>query len=203
MRIAAKYSHLNGFESLQVNKPNLWGDIEKVIESTNAKKSKIKISKEKTMKGRRLYSPKDLNRDMAQIFKKCGWQKERQEKLWAAKDERILREIVFLPAEKQKEKIIEAGLEPVQTYYQTDFVKERVAVEVQFGLIGDVAYDLFVKHPALFARNVIDVGIEIVPMKEMASQMSSAVPYYESALRNVTWQRGVPAVPLILVGIAP
>ena len=35
-------------------------------------------------------------------------------------------------------------------------------------------------------------------------QMSSGVPYYERDLVNVLRQgRGVPAVPLVLVGIAP
>ena len=32
------------------------------------------------------------------------------------------------------------------SYNQTDFVKERVAVEVQFGKYAFVAHDLFVKH---------------------------------------------------------
>lgn len=46
--------------------------------------------------------------------------------------------------------------------------------------------------------------IEILPMKEMERQMSSGVPYYERDLANVLRQgRGVPAVPLVLVGIAP
>ena len=32
------------------------------------------------------------------------------------------------------------------SYNQTDFVKDRVAVEVQFGKYAFVAHDLFVKH---------------------------------------------------------
>ena len=54
------------------------------------------------------------------------------------------------------------------------------------------------------ASGVIDAGIEILPMKEMERQMSSGVPYYERDLANVLRQgRGVPGVPLVLVGIAP
>ena len=34
------------------------------------------------------------------------------------------------------------------SYNQTDFVKDRVAVEVQFGKYAFVAHDLFVKHSA-------------------------------------------------------
>jgi len=75
---------------------------------------------------------------------------------------------------------------------------------VQFGKYPFVAYDLFVKHMAFFVGDVIDVGIEILPMKEMQEQMSSGISYYEGELYNVIRQgRGVPAVPLVLVGVAP
>lgn len=48
------------------------------------------------------------------------------------------------------------------------------------------------------------MGVEILPMKAMQEQMSSGVGYYESSLYDVVRQgRGVPAVPLVLVGIAP
>ncbi len=88
--------------------------------------------------------------------------------------------------------------------WQTDFVKERIAVEVQLGKYAFVAYDLFVKHMAFFVGDLIDVGIEILPMKELQAEMSSGVPYYEGALYDLIRQgRGVPAVPLVLLGIAP
>ena len=79
-----------------------------------------------------------------------------------------------------------------------------MAVEVQFREYSFVAYDLFVKHMAFFIRDVIDVGIEILPMKELQEEMSSGVGYYEGELYNLIREgRGVPAVPLVLVGIAP
>jgi hypothetical protein len=79
-----------------------------------------------------------------------------------------------------------------------------VAVEVQFGKYAFVAYDLFVKHMAFYVGDVIDVGIEILPMKELQEQMSSGVSYYEGELYNLIREgRGVPAVPLVLIGVAP
>ena len=55
-----------------------------------------------------------------------------------------------------------------------------------------------------FVSDMIDVGIEILPMKELEKNMSSGVPYYERDLLNVIRQgRGIPAVPLLLIGIAP
>ena len=65
---------------------------------------------------------------------------------------------------------------------------------------------LLVHRKALWeeVQDVIDVGIEILPMKELEQNMSSGVPYYERDLLNVLRQgRGVPAVPLVLVGVAP
>lgn len=51
---------------------------------------------------------------------------------------------------------------------------------------------------------VIDVGIEILPMKEMSAEMSSGVCYYEGEVYNVLRHgRSTPAVPLVLISIAP
>lgn len=55
-----------------------------------------------------------------------------------------------------------------------------------------------------YVGDKIDVGIEIVPMKVLSENMSSGVAYYERELYNVIRQgRGVPAVPLVLIGVAP
>ena len=79
-----------------------------------------------------------------------------------------------------------------------------MAVEVQFGKYAFVAYDLFVKHLAFYVSDLMDVGIEILPMKSLQSEMSSGVPYYEGELYNVVRQgRGVPAVPLVIIGVRP
>ena len=97
-----------------------------------------------------------------------------------------------------------AGFTPILSYSQTDFVKDRVAIEVQFGKYAFVAYDLFVKHLAFYVRDQIDVGIEILPMKSLQQHMSSGPGYYEGEIYNVIRNgRGVPSVPLVVVGIAP
>lgn len=95
-------------------------------------------------------------------------------------------------------------MEAFRSSNQTDFVKDRIAVEVQFGKYFAAAYDLFVKHMAFYVGNVIDVGVEIVPMKELSAEMSSGPAYYERELHHVLRQgRGVPAVPFVLIGVAP
>lgn len=65
-------------------------------------------------------------------------------------------------------------------------------------------YDLYARHLAFYVGNTIEVGVEILPMKVMQSEMSSGPGYYESALYDLARQgRGVPAVPLVLIGIEP
>lgn len=82
------------------------------------------------------------------------------------------------------------------------FVKERIAIEVRSDNYPFDPYELYDKHLALYVVDQIDVGIEILPMKTIQSQMSSGVAYYEGELYNVVRNgRGVPAVPLVILGI--
>ena len=203
MQIKARYSHLNGWEYLQVHKPGLWQDVSDVICGVNAEACRTKESKEQRHQGRMLYSPARINTAFAKGFNSRGW-KERRKTFYVTADEKLMRGIYSLDEAEQKKHIEAAGQEPLQSYNQTDFLKDRVAVEVQLGKYAFVAHDLFVKHLTFYVSDVIDVGIEILPMKEMEREMSSGVAYYERDLVNVIRQgRGVPAVPLILVGIAP
>lgn len=201
MKLIEMYSHLNGYEYLLVHKPELWEEIVTVIESVDAEACKTKVSQEKTMKGKILYSPIELNKRFHTLLAEQNWEESRVS-YWVTKSERLIRKTLSMPTDEQKKEIINAGEEPIFSYNQTDFVKDRVAVEVQFGKYAFVAYDLFVKHLAFFIGDKIDVGIEILPMKSMQSIMSSGVPYYEGELYNVVRQgRGVPAVPLVIIGI--
>ena len=203
MRLAAHYSHLNGLEFLQVRRAGLWNEIRDILTGVNAANCKTKVSKERRMKGRALYSPIDMNDAIAQGFAARQWS-ERRTSYWVAGEAKLIRRIMHLSAQEQKAEIEAAGQDPIPTYNQTDFVKERVAVEVQFGKYPFVAYDLFVKHMAFFVGDVIDVGVEILPAKELQAQMSSGVGYYERELYNlIRGGRGVPAVPLVLIGLAP
>lgn len=203
MNIAETYSHLNGLEYLLVHKPNLWKEIQTVIAAVDATKCQTKVSKEKTMKGKLLFSPVDMNAEFNLLLRELSW-KESRVSYWVTKSEKLIRKTFAMPVKEQKREIQAAGETPIYSYNQTDFVKDRVAVEVQFGKYAFVAYDLFVKHLAFYVGDRIDVGIEILPMKSLQSEMSSGVAYYESEFYNVVRQgRGVPAVPLVIIGIEP
>ena len=203
MKVAEKYSHLNGLEFLLVHKKKLWKEILGAIAGVDASTCRTKLSKEKRMKGKLLYAPKDMNAKMRNKLEVLDWE-QRLTSYWVTKDAVLIRRTMHLTAAEQKVEIERAGLQPLRSYNQTDFVKDRVAVEVQFGKYSFVAYDLFVKHMAFFVGDVIDVGIEVLPMKALQAQMSSGVAYYEGELYNLLRQgRGVPAVPLVLIGVVP
>lgn len=203
MRIVEQYSHLNGYEHILVHKPQAWQDIVAVIGLIDAEACRTKVSKEKRMVGRMLFAPECLNRRFKEEFASRAWHESRTS-YWVTADVKLIRQTVSLPVAEQRQEILAAGGMPISSYNQTDFVKDRIAVEVQFGKYSFVAYDLFVKHMAFYVGDVIDVGVEVLPMKLMSNQMSSGISYYEGELYNVIRQgRGVPAVPLVILGGAP
>jgi Restriction endonuclease BglII len=201
LKIATLYSHLNGLEFLQVHKPHLWQEICDSVAAVDAGGCRTKVSKEKRTMDKVLFSPIEMNRCMNEQLAKRHWSEERTS-YWVTGDAKLIRRTLNLSPPEQKAEIEAAGHQAFLSYNQTDFVKERVAVEVQFGKYAFVAYDLFVKHMAFFVGDKIDVGIEILPMKSLQTEMSSGVGYYEGELYNLIREgRGVPAVPLVLVGV--
>lgn len=203
MKIVQTYSHLNGLEYLLVHKRNLWNEIQNVVGLVDAEACKTKVSKEKTMKGQILFSPKEMNKAFLKLLSGRQWSQSRVS-YWVTKSEKLIRQTLFKSADEQKAEIEASGETPFFSYNQTDFVKDRVAVEFQFGKYSFVAYDLFVKHLAFYVRDQIDVGIEVLAMKSLQKMMSSGPGYYEGELYNIVRNgRGVPAVPLVLVGVEP
>lgn len=147
MKIAAHYSHLNGLEFLKVHKRRLWKEIGDAIAAVDAGTCKTKVSKEKRTLDKLLYSPVAMNSCMNEELAARGWSEERTS-YWVTGDAKLIRRTLNLSPAEQKAEIEAAGQQAFLSYNQTDFVKDRVAVEVQFGKYAFVAYDLFVKHMA-------------------------------------------------------
>jgi hypothetical protein len=204
MKIAQKYSHLNGEEYLIVHHKKVYDELIKIIERIDAKPLMTKESKEKTMVGKMLFSPIALNRVFIENFRKKGWNESRYQ-YYLTTDRKLMQEIVPLPYEEQKAHLVKSGIKnPLHSFKQTDFVKDGIAIEVQFGKYAFVAFDLFVKHLLFYSGGVINVGIEVLPTKKMQSLMSSGVAYYEGEVYNVLRHgRGNPPVPLLILGIEP
>lgn len=204
MKIAKVYSHLNGEEYLTVHHNNLYKEIKDIIKGINADDFKTKISKEKRKAGNNLFSPIDLNKVFEVEFEKKGWVESRYN-YYITLNRELMEKSVLMEVNEQKQFLIDNGeKDPIYSYNQTDFVKEKIAVEVQFGKYSFVAYDLFVKHMLFYSGGVINLGVEILPTKKMQNEMSSGVAYFEGEVYNVMRQgRNNPPVPLLILGIEP
>jgi hypothetical protein len=90
----------------------------------------------------------------------------------------------------------------VYPYRDMDFVKDKVGVEVQFGKYSFMVYNVCAKMTIFRNFGHIETGIEIVPIKEFAEQMSTGVSYFEQFVWDLE-QRGVANidVPVLIIGI--
>ena len=161
MKVVYEYSHLGGAEILQVRYPDCEREIYEVIAEVAAEKTKI--SKEKTMQGKRLYSPKDMNRQFREEFTARGYTE--------------LRDTYTITIPNSEMTIPGA-------FKQIDFVKGQVLVEVQFGKYAFMFYDM-AKFQYFFNENKADVGVEIVPCHALKKQMSTGVSYGEQLVYDI------------------
>jgi len=166
------------------HRPDLWHEIEACIAAVDAEKCRTKQSKEARKANRVLYAPKVLNKRFDEEFKKRKW-KPQTTRNWLSEHLDDIKRIARLPPDEQRTYLDGLGRDKLKTSNQTDFVKDRVAVEMQLGKYAFVAHDLFVKHMSFFLNDAIDVAVEVVPMKSMEREMSSGVPYYERDLFNL------------------
>lgn len=176
MRVVYEYSHLGGAEILQVHYPDHLRDVYEVINKVTA--SRTKISREKTMVGRDLYSPKNMNQQFRTQFKTRGY------------DE--LRDTFTIKLPNYAEAIRGA-------FKQVDFVKDKVLVEVQFGKYAFMFYDM-AKFQYFINENKADVGVEIIACHSLQKQMSAGTSYGEQLVYDIErMNRRFPAVPVKII----
>ena len=101
MQIKSLYSHLNGEEFLLVHRPALWEEVKQVIAAVDAEACRTKVSRERTMRGRLLYSPRDMNDAFKAEFKARDWG-ERRNSFYVAPDEKLLRGVYDLADGEQR-----------------------------------------------------------------------------------------------------
>ena len=151
-------------------------EIYQVIKKVNPQRTKI--SKEKTMNGKALYSPIDMNNQFKNFFHKCGYKE--------------LRDTYDIQI-PDYDPIIKGA------FKQIDFVKTKVLVEVQFGKYAFMFYDM-AKFQYFFNENKADVGVEIVPSHSLHKEMSTGVSYGEQLVYDIErLKRHFPAVPVKVI----
>ena len=85
-----------------------------------------------------------------------------------------------------------------------DFLKKgkKLGIEVQFGKYAFMVYNVCAKMTIFRNLNKIDTGIEIVPVKHLADNMSTGVSYFEQFAWDLT-QRGISNIdiPVYIIGV--
>ena len=201
MKVVKKYSHLNGEEFLLVHKKELYDEILQAISEVDAEKFKTKVSEEKRRIGEVLYNPDSLNREFKRVFGHLNWHSVSRT-YYVSDKYNIVKIIEPLNHKEQKEFLVSNNEPLIRSFNQTDYVKEKIAVEVQMGKYFAVTYDLFVKHLSFYTGGLIDVGVEILPSLSMHKKMSSGPPFFEKEVHNVLRHgRTTPPVPLIILAI--
>ena len=185
MIIAAEYSFNNG-HSIQDTHPHLLQEVIDIIAAVDALHHKTKESKEVTMPGKMLYSPSDLNSDFAQCFESKGWRKKRVTCNYSTD--------YYRPGYSPKQ------MRPA--YREMDFLKEHLGIEIQFGKYAFMVYNVCAKMTIFRNLGYINAGIEIVPIKSFADDMSTGVSYFEQFVWDLE-NRGVADIdiPVLVYGI--
>lgn len=148
MEIVAEFSFKNGKEFIEKRHKAELKEIKDIISSIDASILKTKISKEKTMKGKALYAPKELNKVFKESFEKREW------------------ETIRIGV---KTTIPEIG-RTHRGFREIDAVKNKLCVEVQFGKYAFMVYNVCAKMTIFAKRALIDSGVEIVPMLSFADE---------------------------------
>ena len=164
VRLVGAYSFNNGQREIAKKFPALLDEVKAIIESVSVAECKIKRSKEKTMRGRMLYSPKAINKAFKKAFHpNKGWNPVRVSCTYPTTF--YLTDDVRSPSRG--------------AFREMDFVKDRLGIEVQFGKYAFMVYNVCAKMTIFNKLGHIDCGVEIVPVKAMAEEMSSGVSYFE------------------------
>lgn len=187
MNIAAAY-YFNNFEKYFWDYKDEMREIGEIIEFVNSAEYKIKESREKTMPGKLLYDPRSLNDAFKDAFISKGWNTVRVKCEYSNK--------YYVSGFRPKIPLTGA-------FREIDFVKNRVGVEVQFGKYAFMVYNVCAKMTIFHKSDIIDVGIEIVPIKAFADEMSTGVSYFEQLVWDLE-NRGVADIdiPVLILGIS-
>ena len=174
------YSHSKGEQFIRDKHEKELIEVVEIINSVNASQFKTKISKEKTMRGIKLYNPSEINNEFMNLFTQKNWRKIRI---------------------STETKIIETG-KVHKGYREMDFVKNKLGVEVQFGKYAFQIYNVLAKMTIFAKQGIIDSGIEVVPMHEMTDEMSTGIGSFEQMKTDLEY-RGESNIdiPTLILGI--
>ncbi|MFA4846396.1 MAG: BglII/BstYI family type II restriction endonuclease [Patescibacteria group bacterium] len=163
--------------------PDELRDVLDAIGHLSAVSCLTKASKEKTKKGKLLFSPRDSNDQLKLELHKKGW----TQKAVAGKKKPYIEPRIAFGGNRFRE---------------MDGIKNRVGLEIQFGKYAFMGYDIFSKMIIFKNRDYIECGIEVIPGHELVQQMSTGVSSLEQFLIDLN-NRGVSNIdiPVYVIGI--
>jgi len=187
MIIGGEYSFNGGKEILEAKFAVELHEVEEIIHAVDSSQYRTKTSHEKTMPGKTLYSPFALNKAFKREFQMRGWDNHRV--------------MCDYPTQYYIAGY-EASALSKGAFRDMDFVKNRVGIEVQFGKYAFMVYNVCAKMTIFHKMDVIDAGIEIVPLKDFAVEMSSGVSFFEQFVWDLE-HRGIADIdiPVLILGI--
>ncbi|MDC0449062.1 restriction endonuclease [bacterium] len=188
MQIKGIYSFADGKDKVYEKYPELLEEIKDVISLVDAEKCFTKESKEKTMMGKMLYSPDMLNKEFKKYFTEHGWASDVRQKCDYPTQFYVNN---YNPENPSR-----------GAFRGMDFVKDKLGVEVQFGKYSFMVYNVCAKMTIFKNLGHINMGVEIVPVKELAKKMSSGVSYFEQFVWDLE-ERGISNIdiPVLIIGI--
>lgn len=180
MRIIAEYSFNKGKEFIEKAHKKEFEELKAIISTVDATQCKTKRSKEKTMKGKMLYSPKAMNKLFKKNLQENGWSRKR------------------ISVKTTVPEIEETHV----GYREIDAVKNNLGVEIQFGKYAFMVYNVSAKMTIFKKNGVIDAGVEIVPMATLQKEMSTGVSTFQQIKTDLEC-RGVSNIdiPVLVLGV--
>ena len=190
MKIVAKYDFNGGKNAVQSKYAAEYAQIEAAINAIDSSLYKTKESTEKTMMGKMLFSPTEINKAFKRELGRTGWSHHK------VNCDYVHGEYLngYIPAKESH----------VKPFRDMDFVKPgtKLGIEVQFGKYAFMVYNVCAKMTIFSNMGLIDTGIEIVPVKNFADEMSTGVSYFEQFAWDLQ-HRGTSNIdiPVLILGI--
>lgn len=182
MQIVNIYSFKGGQEFVQRKHPRELAEVIDAIEHLNAAACLTKESSEKTMKGKLLFSPRDMNDGLKVALHKNGWTKK--------------------VSGKRKKYAEPRHAFGKGRFREMDGIRNKVGLEIQFGKYAFMGYDIFSKMIIFKNLGYIECGIEVVPSAELVKDMSTGVSSFDQLLVDLE-HRGESNIdiPVYIIGI--
>ena len=190
MKIVARYDFNGGINAVQDKYATEYADIEAAIHAIDSSRYKTKESIEKTMMEEMLFSPSEINKAFKRELGRTGWTNHK------VTCEYIHGEYLngYIPAKESH----------VKPFRDMDFLKPgiKIGIEVQFGKYAFMVYNVCAKMTIFCNMGLIDTGIEIVPVKNFADDMSTGVSYFEQFAWDLK-HRGTSNIdiPVLILGV--